>query len=97
MDYWVPLVVLMFQGQPDCRPSECQPKLTSFSPFEEVMNSQGLTRKFHDRRHFVGGSDARIIMRGDEAALIRLWQEKRGEAEPADFSDNLVVQLGAAT
>ena len=49
------------------------------------------------RRRFVGGSDARIIMGNDEAALVRLWQEKRGEAEPEDFSSNLVVQLGVAT
>jgi predicted phage-related endonuclease len=52
------------------------------------------TRK---RRHFVGGSDARIIMGSDEAALIRLWQEKRGEVEPEDLSGNLIVQLGVAT
>ena len=50
-----------------------------------------------DRCHFVGGSDARIIMGGDENALIRLWQEKRGEAAPADLSGELVVQLGLAT
>ena len=50
-----------------------------------------------DRRGFIGGSDARIIMSPDEAALIRLWKEKRGEAEPEDLSDNLVVQLGVAT
>jgi predicted phage-related endonuclease len=50
-----------------------------------------------DRRQFLGGSDARIIMSPDEAALIRLWQEKRGEAEPEDSSDNLVVRLGVAT
>jgi YqaJ-like viral recombinase domain len=49
------------------------------------------------RRSFIGGSDARIIMGSDEAALIRLWQEKRGEAEPEDFSDNLIVQLGRVT
>src|SRR5262245_62524157 len=49
------------------------------------------------RRYFVGGSDARIIMGGDEAALIRLWREKRGESEPEDLSSNLVVQLGRAT
>jgi predicted phage-related endonuclease len=48
------------------------------------------------RRAFIGGSDARIIMGSDEAALLRLWQEKRGEAEPPDYSDNLVVQLGVA-
>src|SRR5262245_34573515 len=50
-----------------------------------------------DRGTFIGGSDARIIMGTDEAALIRLWQEKRGEAEPEDLSGNLIVQLGAAT
>jgi predicted phage-related endonuclease len=50
-----------------------------------------------DRRLFIGGSDARIIMSADEVALIRLWREKRGEAEPDDLSDNLVVQLGVAT
>ena len=50
-----------------------------------------------DRRQFIGGSDARIIMSADEAALIRLWKEKRGEAEHEDFADNLVVQLGVAT
>ena len=49
------------------------------------------------RRCFIGGSDARIIMGDDEAALLRLWQEKRGEAEPEDLSANLVVQLGLAT
>jgi predicted phage-related endonuclease len=50
-----------------------------------------------DRRSFIGGSDARIIMGTDEGALLRLWREKRGEAEPEDLSRNLVVQLGAAT
>jgi predicted phage-related endonuclease len=50
-----------------------------------------------NRRSFIGGSDARIIMGGDEAALVRLWREKRGEAEPEDLSGNLIVQLGTAT
>ena len=50
-----------------------------------------------DRRFFIGGSDARIIMGDDEAALIRLWREKRGEVAPEDLSGNLVVQLGLAT
>jgi predicted phage-related endonuclease len=54
-------------------------------------------RKFVERRSFIGGSDARIIMGSDEAALIRLWREKRGEAEPEDLSGNLIVQLGVAT
>jgi YqaJ-like viral recombinase domain len=50
-----------------------------------------------DRRCFIGGSDARTIMGSDEDALVRLWREKRGEAEPVDLSDNLIVQLGTAT
>ena len=49
------------------------------------------------RRYFIGGSDARIIMGNDQAALVRLWREKRGEAEPEDLSGNLIVQLGVAT
>jgi predicted phage-related endonuclease len=50
-----------------------------------------------ERRAFIGGSDARIIMSNDEKALLRLWREKRGEAEQPDYSDNLLVQLGLAT
>ena len=51
--------------------------------------------KAGDRRSFIGGSDARIIMGDDEAALVRLWREKRGEVEPGDLSGNLIVQLGS--
>ena len=50
-----------------------------------------------ERRHFIGGSDARIIMGQDEKVLIRLWREKRGEVGPEDLSGNLIVQLGLAT
>src|SRR3977135_4116067 len=58
------------------------------------------TRKFQniiDRRAFIGGSDARIIMGSDETALVRLWHEKRGEVGPEDLSGNLIVQLGTVT
>jgi predicted phage-related endonuclease len=61
------------------------------------MNSAVWTKFCGDRRSFIGGSDARIIMGDDEAALIRLWREKRGEAEPEDLSGNLIVQLGLVT
>jgi predicted phage-related endonuclease len=50
-----------------------------------------------NRRYFMGGSDARIVMGEDEAALLRLWREKRGEVEPRDLSGHLIVQLGAVT
>jgi putative phage-type endonuclease len=49
------------------------------------------------RRSFIGGSDARVIMGGNQAALLRLWLEKRGEVEPQDLSRNLIVQLGNVT
>jgi predicted phage-related endonuclease len=54
-------------------------------------------KSVRDRRAFIGGSDARIIMGDDEAALLRLWKEKRGENEPEDLSGDLVVQLGSVT
>jgi len=50
-----------------------------------------------DRQHFIGGSDARVIMGSDEDALLRLWQENRGEAPPVDLSGELLVQLGLVT
>ncbi|MCK1578010.1 YqaJ viral recombinase family protein [Bradyrhizobium sp. 168] len=50
-----------------------------------------------DRRSFIGGSDARIILGNDQDDLTRLWREKRGEIAPQDFSDNLSVQLGSVT
>ena len=53
--------------------------------------------KHLNRRTFIGGSDARIIMGDDRGALLRLWQEKRGEAEREDLSGNLIVQLGRMT
>jgi predicted phage-related endonuclease len=61
--------------------------------------SQQRTTMTHnlDRRSFIGGSDARIIMDNDAAALIRLWREKRGEVEAEDLSGNLIVQLGTVT
>jgi predicted phage-related endonuclease len=55
------------------------------------------TPKLHKRRYFIGGSDAWVIMGDDEAALLRLWREKRGEVDPEDLSGNLLVQLGLAT
>ena len=50
-----------------------------------------------ERRSFIGGSDARVIMGNDEAKLVRLWREKRGEADSEDLSQDLLVQLGTVT
>ena len=61
------------------------------------MKQQMWTNKAEKRRYFIGGSDARTIMGTEEAALVRLWREKRGEVEPEDLSGNLIVQLGVVT
>jgi predicted phage-related endonuclease len=61
------------------------------------MDSKMFAKPQSDRRDIIGGSDAKIIMGEDETALHRLWREKRGEVEPEDLSDNLIVQLGTVT
>jgi predicted phage-related endonuclease len=63
----------------------------------QSTNGCSVRPRHRDRSSFVGGSDARIIMGNDKAALVRLWQEKRGEIEPEDLSGNLLVQLGLVT
>src|SRR6516162_925191 len=64
---------------------------------EEAVKSTLWKKPESARRYFIGGSDARIVTGNDEAALLRLWREKRGKVEPEDLSGNLVVQLGLAT
>src|SRR5262245_31056884 len=72
-------------------------KQTPFFSVEEGMKSVLCGTSTENRRSFIGGSDARIIMGSDEAALLRLWREKRCEVEPEDLSGNLIVQLGLVT
>ncbi len=50
-----------------------------------------------DRKNFIGGSGARIIMGKDEKPLVRLWKEKRGAEAASDLSGVLIVQLGLVT
>src|SRR3984893_1042436 len=62
------------------------------------LQTVGASRSEPANRHsFIGGSDARVIVGSDEAALAQLWREKRGEAGLPDYSENLIVQLGVAT
>ena len=82
--------------QADSVPTSTPPSITDASASPSTKLRSVRTKRI-DRRYFIGGSDARIIMGNDESALIRLWREKRGEIEPRDLSANLVVQLGVAT
>lgn len=64
----------------------------------DILSTLGLSAEAKLlRRDAIGGSDANTIMGGDEKKLLRLWKEKRGEAEPEDLSDNLAVQMGSFT
>lgn len=49
------------------------------------------------RRNVLGGSDANVIMSGNEEAIHRLWQIKRGVADAEDLSDVLPVMMGLVT
>lgn len=50
-----------------------------------------------ERLKGLGGSDANILMGGDQAAILRLWEEKIGQREGDDLSWVLPVQIGIAT
>jgi predicted phage-related endonuclease len=71
--------------------------LKAFEHEEPYVTAKRSVFPTESRRHYIGGSDARIIMGEDEQALLRLWREKRGEVESKDLSANLVVQLGVVT
>jgi hypothetical protein len=50
-------------------------------------------KRYENRRCFIGGSDARIIMGSDETALIPLSQEKRGEDRHGQLDDYACPRL----
>ena len=63
-----------------------------------ILDNLGLSAEaIATRVNYIGGSDANIIMSGDDARILKLWQQKRGEAEPDDLSDILAVQMGSFT
>jgi predicted phage-related endonuclease len=71
--------------------------LTTRGPLIAISSPESCARP---NKTAVGSSAGRtlgFIMSPDEAALIRLWKEKRGELEPEDLSGNLIAQLGVAT
>lgn len=74
------------------------PQPTSQSP--EWPSLKGLvlaSPEQQERRWFVGGSDANVILSGDADRVMRLWRAKRGETEPEDLSRSLAVMLGCWT
>jgi predicted phage-related endonuclease len=49
------------------------------------------------RRNALGGSDANVLMNGDDNAVLNLWRVKRGEVQSEDLSGVLPVMMGCAT
>lgn len=47
-----------------------------------------------DRQGFIGGSDAPVVLGLSPKSRYRLWQEKTGEVEPDDLSNNERVRWG---
>ena len=63
-----------------------------------ILDSLGLSAEaIATRANYIGGSDANTIMSGDDARILSLWRQKRGEQEPDDLSDILAVQMGSFT
>lgn len=63
-----------------------------------VLDGLGLTAEQKDfRKRIIGGSDANILMSGNDERILQLWKEKRDEAENESLDDVLQVQLGSWT
>ncbi len=63
-----------------------------------TLQQFGLTpEQILKRRDGIGGSDANIIMSGDDARIMALWEVKTGQAEGEDLSRVLPVQMGTWT
>jgi predicted phage-related endonuclease len=54
-------------------------------------------RDIEERKNFIGGSDANIIMNGAPENVAELLAIKRGEKPPKNLDDVLAVQMGTET
>jgi hypothetical protein len=55
------------------------------------------TKPSDHRRYYIGGGGRPDHSGQRGECPLQLWREKRGEVEPEDLSDNLIVQLGLST
>jgi predicted phage-related endonuclease len=70
--------------------------LTSAGSSWPRIEDLGLSQKsIQQRRGAIGGSDANIILSGNQERIQTLWAEKTGLAVPADLSGNLPIALGS--
>jgi hypothetical protein len=73
-------------AQADSVPSSTRQLITGESANQSTnlraLNLPAVRVKPVDRRYFISGSDARVIMGTDEAPLLPLWRERQGGVEP---------------
>ena len=78
--------------------SQSQLGATHPAPSWPRLSGIGLTvAEIKARKLGIGGSDANIILSGDDERIAALWAVKRGQAAPADLSSNLAVMMGCWT
>lgn len=71
--------------------------MTEASSWPKLNQLRSTSGQSEERRRFIGGSDANIILSGDRQKVTDLWLEKRGEKEALDLSTQLPVILGCWT
>ena len=81
---------------PVTTPDAAQPSSSAFA-WPRLADIGLDNERLDARNRGIGGSDANIILSGDDERLVRLWREKRGESPPEDLSDRLSVVLGCWT
>jgi hypothetical protein len=70
-------------------PRSSRQLITGWSANQSIraVNLPAVRVKPADCRYSMGGPDARVMMGTDEAPLVRLRREKRGDVEPEDLSN----------
>jgi hypothetical protein len=61
-----------------------------------MKSSEWTTKPYDNRRAFIGGSHARIIMGEDEGALLRLGEKSAAKPSLRTCLVILIIQLGTA-
>ena len=79
-------------AQTDCVPSSSRQLITGASASQST-NLRAITLppvsvQPVDRHRFIGGSDASVIRYTDEAPVLWLWREDRGDVEPEALSND---------
>jgi hypothetical protein len=78
-------------AQADAVPSSTRQLITGESARQSTslraVKLQAIRVQPVDRRHFIGGSDARVIINTHEAPLLWLWQERSPDIELEELSN----------